>query len=128
MFKNVADKTGNRILVLVFSFVLILNSCSSDFDLNAPYKSVPIVYGLLDQSLDTQFIKINRSYLGDANNVQSASINDSTHYQSIVASVREYGVGDTINPINSYPLEEMWVSNIEDGIFASVNINASMVA
>ena len=117
MFKNVADKTGNRILVLVFSFVLIFNSCSSDFDLNAPYKSVPIVYGLLDQTLDTQFIKINRSYLGDANNVQSASINDSTHYQSIVASVREYDIGDTINPINSYPLEEMWVSNIEDGIF-----------
>jgi hypothetical protein len=117
MFKSISDKTGNWILLIVMSFVLVFNSCSSDFDLNAPYKSLPIVYGLLDQSLDTQFIKINRSYLGDSNNAQSASINDSTHYPSIVARVDEFDISDTINPTNSYSLEEMWVGNIDDGIF-----------
>ena len=117
MFKSIIDKTENYILMIVMSLVLIFNSCSSDFDLNAPYESIPIVYGLLDQSLDTQFIKINRSYLGAVNNVQSAAINDSTHYQNIVARVDEFNVTDTINPVNSYPLEEMWVNNIDDGIF-----------
>ena len=117
MFKSLSDHTGNWVLSIVLSLVLCCNSCSSDFDLNAPYKSVPIVYGLLDQSLDTQFIKINRSYLGDSNNAQSASINDSTHFSSIVARVDEFDISDTINPTNSYSLEEMWVDNIDDGIF-----------
>jgi len=117
MFKSISDHTGNWVLSIILSLVLFCNSCSSDFDLNAPYKSVPIVYGLLDQSLDTQFVKINRSYLGDSNNAQSASINDSTHYSSIIARVDEFDISDTVNPTNSYPLEEMWVDNIDDGIF-----------
>ena len=52
----------------VISFLVplfLLISCSTDFELNAPYKTIPIV-GLLDQSQDTQFVKINRSFLGVA--------------------------------------------------------------
>ncbi|MBM78907.1 MAG: hypothetical protein CL846_10540 [Crocinitomicaceae bacterium] len=117
MFKLLIHKAVNYIGLMFLSFLIILNSCNSDFDLNAPYKSIPIVYGLLDQSLDTQFIKINRSYLGDSNNVESAAINDSTHFQNITASVQQFNINDTLNPVRIYPLEEIWVNNIDDGLF-----------
>ena len=44
--------------------LVILTSCETDFELNAPYEMVPVVFGLLDQSLDTQFIKINKILFG----------------------------------------------------------------
>ena len=46
----------------------LFSSCETDFELNAPYKTIPVLYGLLDQSLDTQFVKINKSYLANVNN------------------------------------------------------------
>lgn len=117
MYKLIIQRIFSYISLIFSSFLIFLNSCSSDFELNAPYKSIPIVYSLLDQSLDTQFVKINRSYLGDLNNVESAGINDSTHYQNITASVQQFNINDTINPIRTYPLEEIWVKNIDDGLF-----------
>ena len=57
-------KLINNLLIFI-SIGLIGVSCSTDFDLNAPYQPIPIVYGLLDQSSDTQFVKINKSFLGE---------------------------------------------------------------
>ena len=54
----------------------LLSSCETDFELNAPYKTIPVVYGLLDKSLDTQFVKINKSYLDSDNTANLAQIND----------------------------------------------------
>ena len=39
------------------------NSCSTDFDLNADFIETPVVYGLLDASVDTQYIRINRPFI-----------------------------------------------------------------
>ena len=68
----------------------LFSSCETDFELNAPYKTIPVVYGLLDQSLDTQFVKINKSYLANENNANFAPINDCTQFEYIVAVLEEY--------------------------------------
>jgi hypothetical protein len=44
---------------------LLVAGCSTDVDLNAPYKSTTIVYGLLDPIADTQWVKINKTFIGD---------------------------------------------------------------
>ena len=93
-------------------------ACKTDFDINAPYKAIPVVYGLLDQSQDTQFVKINKSFIGDGNNVDYASINDSVLFSNVSARVEQYSVGSLI-PVQTYPLEEMWVGNLDPGIFYS---------
>ena len=37
---------------------LLFSSCETEVELNAPYKSTTVVYGLLDPVQDTQWIKI----------------------------------------------------------------------
>ncbi len=99
------------IIVVLFSFF----SCETDFELNAAYKSTPVVYGLLDQSLDTQFVKINKSFLGDGNNVGYAAINDCTLFDSLIAVIEAYDISN--NLMHQDTLKEIWVGNLDDGIF-----------
>ena len=104
-----------KIAIPFFSISLIFSSCSTDFELNAPYEIVPVVYGLLDQSKDTQFVKINRSFLGYGNNVDYAAINDCTHFENVVAVLEEYN--EFGNLIDHDTLKELMVGNLQPGIF-----------
>ena len=62
----------------------VFASCSTKVDLYADYKDIPVIYGLLDASLDTNYIKIVRAFSGsDEANVdatQVALIPDSCNY------------------------------------------------
>ena len=104
-----------KIAIPFFSISLIFSSCSTDFELNAPYETIPVVYGLLDQSKDTQFVKINRSFLGYGNNVDYAAINDCTHFENVVAVLEEYN--EFGNLIDHDTLKEFMVGNLQPGIF-----------
>lgn len=55
-------------------------SCSTELDINGNKKEVMIVYGILDASTKTQYIKINRAFLGEGNALEYAQIPDSTLY------------------------------------------------
>ena len=65
--------------------------CSTEVDLTAPYDSIPVVYGLLEVDADTQWVKINRTWLGDANQLGAAQIPDSSEYPegSVMAKIVE---------------------------------------
>lgn len=63
---------------------LVLASCSTDFDLYADYKDIPVVYGLLDAQSDTNFIKITKAFCGTDDNPvnanEAALVYDSCNY------------------------------------------------
>ena len=108
-----------RIITLLYiSFIsvsaLFISSCTTDFELNADYDEIPVIFGVLDQSVDTQFIKINKSFIGNGDNNTYAAINDSSLYSDVVGRVEEY-VDNVL--IETFPLEEMWVTNLDEGIF-----------
>lgn len=65
--------------------------CSTEVDLTAPYDSLPVVYGLLEVDADTQWVKINRTWLGDGNQLVAAQIPDSSEYPegSVMAKIVE---------------------------------------
>ena len=108
-----------KLVTYIVGFVLVglaFLSCKTDFDINAPYKPIPIIYGLLDQSKDTQFVKINKSFIGDGNNVDYASINDSLLFSNVSARVEQYAPGLS-SPFKVYDLQELWVGNLQSGIF-----------
>ena len=108
-----------KLVTYIIGFVLVglaFLSCKTDFDINAPYKPIPIIYGLLDQSKDTQFVKINKSFIGDGNNVDYASINDSLLFSNVSARVEQYAPGLS-SPFKLYDLQELWVGNLQSGIF-----------
>ncbi|MFC2111167.1 hypothetical protein ACFLQ5_01805, partial [Bacteroidota bacterium] len=56
------------------SFIAITTyySCETDFDMNAEYKDITVVYGLLNQNETTHYLKINRAFLGTDNTVALA--------------------------------------------------------
>lgn len=62
----------------------VLASCSTKVDLYADYKDIPVVYGLLDATQDTNFIKIVRAFSGSddasVDATQVALIADSCNY------------------------------------------------
>ena len=70
---------------ILFALILIsglsfVNSCTTDFDLYAEYKDISVVYGLLDISDDTSWIKITKAYTGPGNALLIAKIPDSSNY------------------------------------------------
>ena len=71
-------QTGWGVLATVVLSATLWNACSTDVDLTAPYDSIPVVYGLLELESDTQWVKINRTWLGEGNQLEAAQIADSS--------------------------------------------------
>lgn len=71
--------TSPRLLLVLLLFPLLF-SCETDFDINGKYQDVPVVYCILDPSISTQYIRINRAFLGEGNAYAFAQIPDSTIY------------------------------------------------
>ena len=69
------------LLAAAFAQSIFLSSCSTDVDLLEPYKPITIVYGLLNINDNTQYIKINKAFLGEGDALIMAQQSDSINYQ-----------------------------------------------
>mgnify|MGYP000468783758 CR=1 FL=1 len=90
----------------IIGLILITYSCETDFEINAPYDKVPIVYGILDQSVDTQFIKINKTFLG-TNNLAYPAVNDSMYFDNVDVKVEE--LDDNEKVLRVFSLQSKYV-------------------
>lgn len=68
------------LILLLISSLLSFNNCSTDFDMYAEYKDITIVYGLVDISDDTTWVKITKAYTGPGNALLIAQNPDSSNY------------------------------------------------
>lgn len=106
--------------ILLFAIVgfVIFQSCNKELNVYAPYDSTTVLVGLLDSSVDTQFVKINRTWQGQGNNLDYALERDSSEYKwdefnSIIVEELDNG-----NVVESWDLAEIERSDKEtDGIF-----------
>lgn len=68
----------------VLACMTLFNACSTDVELYADYKDIPVIYGLLDTSVDTNFVRINRAFSSSndhpINATEVALIEDSCNY------------------------------------------------
>lgn len=61
--------------------LLMFNSCSTEFEVAAPYKEIPIVYGLLNKLDQYHYIKVNKAYLNKEGSAYTAgAVTDSNLY------------------------------------------------
>ena len=71
-------------LIIILSTAIVLTlgitSCDTDVELEAPYKSTTIIIGILDYTADTQFVRINRTFLGPGYVNNYAQVKDSVEY------------------------------------------------
>lgn len=101
------------------------NACSTDVELYADYKDIPVVYGLIDATADTNFVRINRAFSSSNDNpinaYEVALIADSCNYPGkLDARIIEYklGFGNQYSPTgNVFVLDTMTIHDKDTGIF-----------
>ena len=103
-------------IFFLFSIIIIfLTSCETDFNINAKWKEVPIVYGILNQKEQIHYIKINKAFLGDENALIMAKNPDSSSYGgNIKAYIIAYNNGAFVDSI---PLDTVTINNKDSGLF-----------
>ena len=113
-----------RIFLFVFSLLvsgMMFYSCSTDVDLYADYKDITVVYGLLDSGKDTNYIKINKAFLGPGSAFDIALIDDSCNYPGkLDAKLIEYKssvAGNNYQQTRVLPLDTITIFNKDLGIF-----------
>ena len=77
---------------LFFFFLIVFSSCETDFDVNAEWDDVTVVYGLLDPNNEIQLIKINKAFIGAGDAIQMASVSDSVNYTPSDLDVKLYRI------------------------------------
>jgi hypothetical protein len=77
----------NLIFPLIFILTVLISSCKTDFDVNAEWKDITVVYGLLNPYSDTQYVKINKCFLGEASAYDMAAVSDSVLYADLTAKL-----------------------------------------
>ncbi len=106
---------------LLFTFLLgsvFIFSCSNDFDVNAKWKDIPVVYGLLDISDSAHYIRLEKAYL-DPNKdaLELAKIADSIYYDDAIVRLERESNGQifTLQRVDG----NKWGFPREDGIFTT---------
>lgn len=103
------------VILLSLFLAALFCSCSTDVDLYAEYKTLPVIYGLLDAKADTNYVKITRvmSVQGDA--YQVALNPDSSNYPGkLDVRIVEYCNGDSLR---EFVLDTITIHNKEYGTF-----------
>jgi hypothetical protein len=112
-------KNTLKFCAIVLSIVL-LQACSQDFKVSAPYKNVTTVFGLLAMSDTAHYIKIGKGFFDEKNNNLSFAKNaDSLYYDTLYVVINEKDAGN--NVVSTTVLQKVNLTNegyIKDsGIF-----------
>ena len=110
---------------LLWSCLLLLamsTGCSTDVDLNAPYEERSLAFCLLDPAAEEQWVRVNRTWLGEGNNLETALIADSSEYAAgeITVTVEQFGPDDIAfeTPLATYTaVDTLLQDKDDDGIF-----------
>lgn len=78
------------LLFLIIISVFTFSSCSTDIDINGDYEDIPIVYCVLDQSQEFQYVKVNKTFLGSLPASEMAQVSDSLFYNDVTVVLKEY--------------------------------------
>lgn len=82
-------------IALYFVAAILLMSCNNDFDLIEEGNEQPIVYGFINVGVDTQFVRVEKTFAGeDINAFNGAQNEDSIYYQDAIVSLRDQESGE----------------------------------
>ncbi len=79
------------IYFIIISLLALTTSCETDFDVNSDWEDISIVYGILNINDTVHYIKINKTFLGNASAYDMAQISDSINYNEITSVTLERG-------------------------------------
>lgn len=67
-------------ILSITTIALFVSSCETDIDVNAEYKDIPVVYGLINPLDTNHYIKINKAFIGEGNAYDLAAIESNFNY------------------------------------------------
>ncbi len=110
-------------ILIALCLLLVIQSCSTDFELNADWKEVAVVYSILDQSQERQYVRLTKAYLGESSAIDMAQEADSIYFQNATVQLKGYS-GD--NLVQTVELTKVDAANVpvdfhpekEEGTFA----------
>jgi hypothetical protein len=81
------------VITLLAGFIL-LNSCSNDLDVAAPWKDIPVVYGLLNIKDGAHYIRVEKAFLDPTANAFDIARNpDSLYYDNATVQLQRVSNG-----------------------------------
>lgn len=115
-FKKVKIKKTLICSLSFFVVLLVFISCSTKLNVNAEWKDIMVVTGLLNQADSIQYIRIGKAFLGPGDELQYARIPDSSNYTANL-EVRLNEFRDDTSLIRSVILRDTTITNKDSGIF-----------
>ena len=69
-----------KITSIFLLIIVFFSSCESDLDINSEWEEITVVFGLLNQNQEKQYIRINKAFLGDESAYLMAQVADSLNF------------------------------------------------
>ena len=103
--------------------ISLLNSCKTDLDILAPYKSIPVIYGILNHTDPVHYIRVQKAFLGAGDAYNFSAVPDSNYFTDITVKLIPFKVKDNGDTLFKIPKEIILTDTIintkEDGEFFS---------
>lgn len=101
--------------IILIITVVFLAACESDVQVMSDWKSLPVVYGILDPTDSVQYIRVTKGYNGEGDAAKMAMIPDSLYYDSLVLYLEEYDGANQL--LRTIALQKTYLQK-EEGAFA----------
>ena len=114
---------GKLLILSALCFLLAFSACNSDFDVNDKWRDAPVVFCVLDQSQDMQYVKVNKCFLGKLPASEMASVSDSLFYDCDVLVKLNRKQGNSVlktwnfRKVDSIPKESGYFANDKNSIW-----------
>lgn len=112
-------KYSRLFLFIAFPASVLLHSCANEVDVTAPYKEIPVVYGLLNPADSFQYVKVNKAFLNEEGDAfMAAQVPDSLYHPDAM-SVRLVKV--TNSTAGQIIMLDSVIVPKEEGVFGGLN-------
>ena len=99
----------------VLLITMTFTRCETDFELNAPYEKTAVIFGFLEVSADTQYFRIQKTYLGEGDALLFAQNEDSAKFDNVEGRI---SWSDQFGTQGEAFMDTITINNKEtDGIF-----------
>ncbi|MEM8528217.1 MAG: DUF4249 family protein, partial [Bacteroidota bacterium] len=105
-------------LIVILTSFFLLNACSNELELTAPWENIPVIYGVLNEADQVQYIRVEKAFLdGSTSALELAKSTDSIYYSDVLVQLERPSFNSTLTLERVDGVEEGLVRS--DGIFAT---------
>jgi len=111
-----------KYLLIIFCTLTAIQACKNDIAINAPYKETPIVNGFLDIGVDTQYIKITKTFQNASNLSPQQAAQDASimYFDTLIVKMVRLSTNDTLTfyKTNNIPKDSGYFTNSVNFLYA----------